>query len=338
MARLPLAFLCPLLTVVTMTRADEPKIVDTADLFPDDAKLEELWNEGEFTEGVAVAPDGTVYFSDIAFAVENPGRVMTFDPKSGKVAVHCKDSGKSNGLFFAPNGKLLAACGANAGAQAVCEITPDGKVKKLVERWDGKRFNAPNDLVVLADGTIFVSDPRYVGPEPIEIDHMSVYRISPDLKTVTRATTDIQKPNGVNVSPDGRTLYVAETNNGSTDVTKQAPTTKKGRMTLNAFSLKKDGTLGKKRVLVDFGEATGVDGMTIDSEGRIYGAVRDADRFGIRVFSPKGEELAYVPTPALPTNCCFGRGKTSHVLYVTAGEGLYRIATNATGSHPPAEN
>ncbi len=333
---LPLAIPVVVLLVLGTTYGDEPKIVDDAGLFPKDARLEELWNDGEFTEGVAVAADGTVFFSDIAFKVENPGRVMTFDPGTGKVSVHCEDSGKSNGLFFAPDGRLLAACGANAGARGVCEITPDGKLRKLFERWNGKRFNAPNDLVVLADGTIFVSDPKYVGPEPMEIDHMSVYRIATD-GTVTRATTDVEKPNGVNVSPDGRTLYVAETNNGSTDVTKQDPTTKKGRMTLNAFPIRKHGTLGEKRVLVDFGKATGVDGMTVDSKGRIYAAVRDADRFGVRVFSPDGKELAYLPTPALPTNCCFGRGKTSNVLYVTAGIGLYRIRTNVTGSHPTAD-
>lgn len=301
-----------------------------ADIVPEGAKLEELWNDGEFTEGVAVATDGKVYFSDIARAAEDPGRVLVFDPKTGKTTVHCPDSGKSNGLFFDAKGRLLAACGANNGAQALCEITTDGKVKKLVGKYGGKPFNAPNDLVVLADGTVYMSDPRYIGPEPVEIDHMSVYRISADRKTVTRVTTDIEKPNGVHVSPDGRTLYVAETNNGSTS---GDPDAKPGRMTLNAFPINADGSLGRKRVIVDFGDKLGTDGMTLDTEGRIYAAVRSADRFGIRVFSPEGKELASIPTPSLPTNCCFGRGEETGVLYVTAGEGLYRIRLNVTGFH-----
>jgi gluconolactonase len=93
-------------------------------------------------------------------------------------------------------------------------------------------------------------------------------------------------------------------------------------------------SLGKPKVIVDFGDHTGVDGMTVDKQGRIFAAVRSAQRNGIYVFSPGGKELAYLKVPALPTNCCFGRGDESNRLYITAGGGLYRIATNATGYHP----
>lgn len=327
-----LAFASVLFAAVTV-HAQNAKPSGSKKILPQGAVLEEIWNEGEFTEGVAVAPDGGIYFSDISFTVENPGRIMKFDPKTGKVTVHCADSKKSNGLMFDGKGRLLAACGAHKGAQAVCEITPDGKVKPIVSKFMGKRFNAPNDLVVLPDGTIYFSDPRYVGEEPIELDHMSVYRVTPDGK-VTRVTTDIQKPNGVNISPDGKTLYVAETNNGSTDVTKEDPDVKKGRMTLNAFRIKKDGTLGKKRVLVDFGKEDGTDGMTIDAQGNIYAAVRSESRHGIIVFTKKGKELAYIPTAELPTNCCFGNGDDSKTLYVTSGKGLYRIKLNIAGNQP----
>ncbi len=327
-----LAFACTLFAAVTV-QAQNAKPSGSKKILPQGAVLEEIWNKGEFTEGVAVAPDGGIYFSDISFTVENPGRIMKFDPKTGKVTVHCADSKKSNGLMFDSKGRLLAACGAHKGAQAVCEITSDGKVKPIVSKFMGKRFNAPNDLVVLPDGTIYFSDPRYVGEEPIELDHMSVYRVTPDGK-VTRVTTDIQKPNGVNISPDGKTLYVAETNNGSTDVTKEDPNVKLGRMTLNAFRIQKDGTLGKKQVIVDFGKEVGTDGMTVDSQGNIYAAVRGASKHGIIVFTKKGKELAYIPTAELPTNCCFGNGEDSKTLYVTSGKGLYRIKLNIAGNQP----
>lgn len=329
---MPRLSLSVLLVALTLSSTGTGLLAE--EIVPDDAKLEELWNEGEFTEGVAVAADGKVYFSDIAKSADAPGRVMLFDPATGKTTVHCADSRKSNGLFFAPDGRLLAACGANNGGQALCEITPEGKVKKLVATYMGKPFNAPNDLVVLADGTVYFSDPRYLGPEPLAIDHMSVYRVAPGAKEAKRVTTDIEKPNGVNVSPDGRTLYVAETNNGMVGLPALDTDAKQGRMTLNAFPINEDGTLGKKRVLVDFGDKLGTDGMTIDVDGRIYAAVRSDDRFGIRVYTPEGKEIASIPTPSLPTNCCFGRGQESGVLYVTAGEGLYRIRLNTKGFHP----
>ena len=302
-------------------------------IVPKGAKLETLWEKGSFTEGVAVAPDGAIYFSDIPFN-EMPGRVMKFDPATGKITTHCKDSGKSNGLMFDARGRLIAACGAMWGRQALVVITKKGKVKPLVEKFNGKRLNAPNDLVIHPKGWIYFSDPRYAGDEKMEIPHMSVYRFDPKSKSIARVTTDIEKPNGVGLSPDGKTLYVAETNNGSTDVRKKTGKVKRGRMTLNAFPINKDGSLGKKRVLVNFGDQVGVDGMTVDQMGNIYAAVRSEKRHGITVFSPKCKELAHIPTKDLPTNCCFGKGKDAGTLYVTAGKGLYRIKLNAKGFHP----
>lgn len=304
-------------------------------ILPPNAQLEELWNEGEFTEGVAVNSSGMIYFSDIAFDVDQAGRILSFDPKSKKVAVHSPDSGKSNGLFFDPKGRLIAACGANGGKRAIVEIKQDGSVAVLYDKFEGKAFNAPNDLVIDPNGNIFFSDPRYVGPEPMELDHQSVYRIATDGK-ITRVTTDISKPNGVHLSPDQKRLYVAETNNGSFDVTKQPDPNNppKMTMTLNAFVLNPDGTVGEKTQLQDFGQQVGTDGMTIDTEGNIYAAVRSEKRFGIVVFSPVGKERVYIPTPTLPTNCTFGIGDDAHSLYVTAGGGLYRITLKSTGFHP----
>ena len=296
----------------------------TDPLVPAGRQIEELWNEGEFTEGVAVRADGVVFFSDITRDPNVKGRILKFDPTTGKTTVFSADSRKSNGLFFDADGRLLASCGANGGAMALCEVSSDGVVKPLVERFHGKRFNSPNDLVVHPDGSVYFSDPRYLGPEPIELEHQSVYRFVLKTGQIRRVTTDIEKPNGVHVSPDGKKLYVAETNNGSTGQNPDA-TPKRGRMTLNAFDIMPDGSLANKKVLVNFGDQLGTDGMTIDKAGNIYAAVRSADRFGIVIYSPAGQELAHIKTPSLPTNCCFGVGDTSSILYVTAGGGFYRI-------------
>jgi len=297
---------------------------ETAPIIPTDSKLEQLWNEGEFTEGAALGPEGAIYFSDIPMA--KVGKIYKFDPQTGQTTVHCPDSQKSNGLVFDQQGRLLAACGANQGGRAICEITPDGKVKRLVQKFDGRLFNAPNDLDVHPRGWVYMTDPFYVGPETLELDHMSVFMWKPEDNSVTRVTTDITKPNGVAVSPDGQTLYVAENNNGKPLLGNSEFAA--WRMTLNAFPIKEDGTLGDRRVIVDFGKGGGIDGMCVDVQGRIFAAVRNEKRFGISVFDPATrQELAFIPTPELPTNCCFGSGEDRQTLYVTAGQGLYRIRT-----------
>ncbi len=314
--------------VVAVTIAIKPSTLIGGEVFPDGVDVKELWNDGDFTEGVAVRADGMVFFSDILRDPEKPGRILQFDPSNGKTVVFAADSRKSNGLFFTPTGRLLAACGANGGAMALCEVSNSGKVQPLVERFNGKRLNAPNDLVVHPNGSVYFSDPRYIGPEPIELDHQSVYRYHMKSKTLSRVTTDIEKPNGVQLSPDGKTLYVAETNNGSTGQPPSTEVTPPGRMTLNAFNVSSDGSLSNKRVLVNFVDQLGTDGMAIDRDGRIFAAVRSASRFGIVVYTPNGKEVDYLKTPVLPTNCCFGVATNSKTLYITAGGGLYRATVN----------
>jgi gluconolactonase len=308
----PAVLIAAVLSVNTTMPADEGPI-------PREAKLEQLWNAGEFTEGVAAASDGSIYFSDIP--ATGKGRVLRYDPSSGRTMVHCSDSGKSNGLMFDRQGRLIACCGANDGRRALCEIGPEGKVTTLVSEYRGQRLNSPNDLVIHPDGSIYFSDPRYVGSEPVELDQQSVYRYDPASGDLRRVTTDVTKPNGVILSPDAKFLFVAETDNDTP------------RMTLNRFPVLADGSLGEKTVLVNFGRKLGIDGMTVDRQGNVYGALRSADRHGVVVYSPDGQERGFLPTDELPTNCCFGRGKDVATLYVTAGGGLYRVALSVPGHH-----
>jgi gluconolactonase len=280
-------------------------------IVPPGAAVEKLWGEGEFTEGPAVGADGCVYFSDIGT------RIMKFDPAGGKTTVHRSPSGRANGLDFDPRGRLVAAEGANTGGNRRLSITEaDGTVRTLAAGFQGKKFNSPNDVVVDAKGRVYMSDPRYVGDEPRELDHESVYRIDPD-GSVTRLTTDVKKPNGVALSPDQRTLYVADSG-------------KPGERFLLAFPLQADGTLGPRKVLFSFGTMRGIDGMCVDVKGNIYATAGSGETGGVYVFSPTGEKLGFVATPEPPTNCCFA-GKSRTTLYVTAGKSLYRVKLTVPG-------
>ena len=297
------------------------------------SRLETLWEEGGFTEGVAVGPDGLMYFSDFSQPFDaRPARIMVFSAGDKKTRIYCADSKMANGLMFNRDGRLFACCASPLGGlRALVEILPDAKIKTIASHFQGRRFNSPNDLVIDRKGRIYFSDPKYVGPEKMELPSMDVYRRDPD-GTLVRATSAITKPNGVMLSPDAKTLYVAETDNGTAQAESEE-NPQAGRMTLNAFDVKSDGSLGQKRVIVNFGDQTGIDGMTVDKQGHIFAAVRSQNRFGIVAFDPQGKEQAYIKTPSLPTNCCFGIGGQSKTLYITAGKGLYRIVLNTVGHH-----
>lgn len=277
------------------------------------AKLEKLWGEGEFTEGPAAGPDGCVYFSDIG------NRIMKFDPATGKTTTFRDPSGRANGLKFDANGRLVACEGANTGGNRRVSVTlADGTVKSLADSWQGKRFNSPNDLTIDAKGRVYFTDPRYVGSEPREIDTESVYRIDKD-GSVTRIITDVTKPNGIAITPDGKTLYLAESNGDPA----------KPRQLL-AYPLNPDGSVGAKRVLHDFGADRGIDGMTVTADGLIVATAGRGKTAGVYVFTPEGKKVGFLPTPEDPTNCCFA-GPDRATLYVTAGKSLYRVKTTLAG-------
>ncbi len=283
----------------------------TKPIVPLGAMLEKVWGEGEFTEGPAYGPGGCVYFSDIG------DRIMRYDPATSKTSEYRNPSGRANGLDFDPQGRLVAAEGANSGGRRrITRTEKDGKITVLADHWKGKKFNSPNDLTIDPKGRIYFSDPRYVGDEPRELETESVYRIDPDGK-LTQLITDVEKPNGVLLSPDMKTLYVADSN-------------PKGKQQLLAFPLKEDGSVGEKRVLYDFGKGRGIDGMAADVKGNLYAAAGDGDKGGVTIFNPEGKRLGFIPTPETPSNCVFG-GKDRKMLYVTAGKSLYRIALNVEG-------
>ncbi len=327
--------------------ADELPAPSGGAIVAPDARLEWLFSrtadvEGGLTEGPAVAPDGTIYFSDIRRGGER-GVIHRFDPKTGATTVFAADSGKSNGLIFTADGSLLACEGADHGGRRISRWNVRTRTRQTIAAgYDGKQFNSPNDICLDAVGRIYFSDPRYIGDEPRELETQAVYRIDPD-GSLHEATHQVTKPNGVAISPDGQTLYVANHDNGTDRIDPTAPPPPRGAMKIYAFRIRSDGALGERRVFFDFGDRPGCDGMTVDEQGHLYLTGRDPQRPGVIVLDSQGREVAFIPTgPAgqssdsprgLPSNVEFGLGSEINVLYVTIDTGLYRIQLLVNGYH-----
>ncbi|HUG89606.1 MAG TPA: SMP-30/gluconolactonase/LRE family protein [Planctomycetaceae bacterium] len=336
---MPAVLVCFAAVCGSSARGGEP-------IVPAGARPERVFDGGlVLTEGVAVAPDGMVYFSDITFShisrattgALEAGHIWKFDPRTGQTSIFRSPSGMSNGLKFDADGNLIAALGADYGGR--CVVRTDmrtGRSHIIAGLYEGRPFNAPNDITIDEQGRIYFSDPRYLGHEPIDQPVMAVYRIDRD-GSVHRIITDAGKPNGVCVSPDQKTLYVVSNDNGSTGIGRLADDApvRKGRMALLAYDLHSDGTATFRSTLADYAPEDGPDGLVCDVEGNLYVAERALSRPGIGVYSPAGGELAFIPTE-LPTNVGFGRGPESRTLYITAGKSLYRIRLNREGySLPP---
>lgn len=343
------ACLC-LLTVAPAFAADIPKPTGAA-IVASGAALEHLYTrhpyiEGGLTEGPAVAPDGSIYFSDIPFG-KDKGRIIRFDPNTRKTTIFTDDSSKSNGLSFDADGHLIAAEGSDYGGRRISRWNIEtGKRTTVADNYAGKKFNSPNDLALDSKGRVYFSDPRYLGHETRDLEHLAVYRVDASGKVV-EITHDVAKPNGVGLSPDEKTLYVAEHDNGSERITDpEAPPAKPGPMKIYAFPLGRDGRVsGVRKTLVDFGDQAGCDGMTVDAQGNIYLTARGPRRPGVMVVNPGGKEIAFIPTGppdqesaetpvGLPSNVEFGIGDDANLLYVTVDRSLYRIRLKVKGHHP----
>ena len=343
--RIALTLLTLALVAVPAFAADLP--ARQSEFVEDNAKLELLFDGCcVLSEGVAVAPDGRVFFSDITFSHKctdatggiQAGNIWIFDPKTKQTTVFRSPSGMSNGLKFDAQGRLLAAEGADYGGRRVVRTDmKTGKTTIIASAFEGRRLNSPNDITIDEQGRVYFSDPRYLGHEPVDQAVQSVYSVDTD-GSIHRIITDAGKPNGVAVSPDQKSLYVVSNDNGSFGIERDPMDLPlaKGRMALQAYDLAADGTAKFRKTLVDYLPEDGPDGLVCDKDGNLYVAVRAESRPGICVYSPEGKEIAYIATE-IPTNVGFGRGKEAKTLYITAGTSLYRIRLNREGYHLPAK-
>jgi len=288
-------------------------------------------DSGGAGEGPAWSPAGNLYYS-------GGGRIHRRDT-SGKTEVFRADSGGSNGLLFDPQGRLIVC---EAKNRRVTRTEADGKITILADRYDGHRFNQPNDLTIDSKGRIYFSDPQYGPRDGMEMRDAAgrlvegVYRIDAPGKVTRVITHEADRPNGVLVSPKDEFLYVADNNNNSPG----------GARKLYRFDLRPDGTVVAKsrKLIFDWGNGRGPDGVKMDQAGRLFVAgglnkahlPHETDQFkgGIYILSPDGKLLDMVPVPVDEvTNCAFG-GSDLKTLFITAGGTLWSIAVDTPGRVP----
>lgn len=256
--------------------------------------VEQVAQDHKFTEGPLYLPTGKIIFSDIpANRIYNEDGTVYRDP-----------SGYANGHTLDAEGRLLSA----EHKRRVSRTEKDGSVVTLAEEFEGKKLNSPNDIIVRSDGTIYFTDPPYGGNE-YELGFNGFFMLGKDGK-LTALARDYKKPNGLALSPDEKTLYVADSEAGH----------------IRSYDVAEDGSVSNDRVLC---ECPGPDGIKVDKQGNIWATAKD----GVRVINAKGELLETVVFPQQPSNCCFG-GEDGKTLYVTARTGVYKIRTTVEGIRP----
>jgi gluconolactonase len=238
---------------------------------------------------------------------------------------------------------MIAALGADYGGRMLVKTDMQtGKSYILTGLFEGKPYNALNDVSIDEQGRIYFTDPRYLGHEPIMADGFAAYRLDPD-GTVRRIATDCGKCNGILVSSDQKRLYIVSNDNGwfEFQTLKKGEKPLPGHHLLQVYDVAADGTISNRRVFKDYGKdrtppCSGPDGLVADVEGNIYVAERCEHRPGIAVYNPDGKELAFISTgQELPTNVGFGRDADRKTLYVTSGKSLYRIKMGKDGYQLP---
>jgi gluconolactonase len=289
-----------------------------------DAQTVETATSVSFTEGPAVDRDGNVYFSEMVSL-----RIMKLSA-NGQLSTFREQSNNANGLLIDPQGRLIACEGADSQRTGVLvKFKPrvtrtdlsNGMIEVLAENYQGKPFVGPNDVTIDGKGRLYFTD----------LTGGAVYRIDAPRQVVRiLAAPDIQRPNGIQISPDDRQLYLIEANQAEG-----------GARMIRAYDLRPDGTVSNMRVHYNFYPGRSADGMSIDSQGNLYASAGMnqlrgtsetlATKTGVYVISPQGRLLKFIPVlEDFITNNAFG-GPDMKTLYVTAGKTLYRIRTDIAG-------
>ncbi len=298
-------------------------------IVPPDARLEHLAGGFLFTEGPVWVPataktPGYLLFSDpnanTIYRWSPEGQVSVFRTKSGYSGLDVGDYRQpgSNGLALDPQGRLTIN---QHGNRRVIRVEPRGNVTVLADRYAGKRLNSPNDLVYRSDGALFFTDPPFGLPKVFddprkELPFSGIYCVKDG--TVKLASTDLDAPNGIALSPDERTLYVNNWNSR--------------KKVILRYDVQPDCTLSNGSLFFDLTQHPGddaLDGLKVDQQGNVY----TTGPGGLWIISPEGKQLGLIKGPEAPHNMAWG-DDDGKALYITAVTGIYRIRMNVAGVRP----
>jgi gluconolactonase len=299
------------LLIAALARAEDFDIRNAEEfkkIMPEGARVQKEASGFAFVEGPTWIKTGTGYlvFSDIP-----NNKIMKWTAKDG-VTVFREDSKSSNGNTTDPDGLLVSA---QHGSRSVTRTGKDGKIGTIVDKYNGKALNSPNDVVIRSDGTIWFTDPDYGIPkgQTREQEGNWVYRFDPKTNQLKVLFTEkiFEKPNGLAFSPDEKKLYVADSG---------------PPRLIRVFEVREDGTVvgGEVFCKIDKG---GPDGIRCDADGRVWSSAGD----GVHIFDPTGKLIGKILVPESPANLCFG-GEDGKTLFITARKSLYSIKTNVSGT------
>jgi len=268
------------------------------------AKLEKLAGGFAFTEGATCDKNGNVFFVD-----QPNDRIMEWSA-DGKLSTFMQPSGYANGMYFDANGNLIACADEH---NQLWSIAPDKSVTVLVTNYQGKYMNGPNDVWIATNGAMYITDPFYKRTwwdhTTMALTNQEVYYLSPDRKNLTRVTDDLNKPNGITGSPDGKNLIVSDI----------------GARQTWRYDIQPDGSLTNKTLICKFGS----DGMTIDDQGNLYMSGR-----GVTVFDRTGKQIDHIDVPEnWVGNLCFS-GPDRKTLFIAASTSFYSIQLIHKGANP----
>jgi len=295
-------------------------VVNTGAPIRPDAIIEKVGGGFQFTEGPLWRPDGHVWFSDVT------GNVVRSITPDGQVQVLIEKAGGETtappGSYIGPNGMIADKDGYVLLCQhtnrRIVRVNPkDMSQTVFLEKFEGKKFNSPNDLVYKSDGSLYFTDPPYgllkQDDDPAkELKFNGVFRYANG--KLTAVIKDLSRPNGIAFSPDEKVLYISNSD-------------EKKKIWMR-YDVNADGTVSNGKVFADVTAQTAAglpDGMKVDSKGNVYGTGPG----GVWVFAPDGTHLATIKTPETPANCAWGGDWNT--LYITATTGVYRIKTEVAG-------
>ncbi|SNS28149.1 gluconolactonase [Belliella buryatensis] len=284
----------------------QAQIADKKNLIEKNAQLEKIADGFGFTEGPAVSRLGDVYFTD-----QPNNRIIKWSFFTNKTEIFMEDAGRSNGMFMDREGNIIACADEN---NQLWSIDDKGNKTVLLEAYQGKKLNGPNDLFITPSGTMYITDPLYkreywTRDAVSEQNGEHLYLLSADRLQFMRVDDKLMKPNGIVGTYDGKTLYVADL----------------GAEKVYKYDIIEDGFLTNKEVFINRGS----DGMTIDYRGNLYLTGED----GVKIYNRKGEEIGHIPVPEKWTANVVFAGPDRKTLFITASEAVYKIRMKVYGTY-----